>query len=804
MILIGLLVVACTPVTEMPDQVEHDGRTFVPVTLNLSVAPNEIPDQVGDDARTKADYYDPDDPSYNTANAVKTLLILQFEWPDAVQRDAAKLISQQFIQYGDPVSLVASSAKNTVLVVANAWGKAHVAIGTSLGDFLAIENCNLLNSLNDMTGKGIWYTPNGGTDRYMRMNASLELTDGVPLDDGVGDPETIGPFYLKRNCAKVVITVKNTSADPDKVTIDAVQMKNINRKYYYATNISGFEDRYSAEDPLRFNNAEQSFTADQSNSGATQTFTYYVPANMRGAISNSSQASKSLLAPQGATHFVIYAHCNDDVNQQVFYTYYLGANLQNDFNLQPNCKYTYTIELNGKGNPGADGRIEDMGDIVFTKDANCYMLKPPASRDGQTNSRIISIPVRRAAVFWNPSGTNMGVYGAAIVNNTENYLLEESTTWQAWLVWNEVKDANGNPVADSELLEGSVDDGTGRYVVNGQGFTPVINNPNRFIRIKVATGMKGNALVAIKKTSSPTMNDILWSWHLWVTDYDPYVNRSPVMDEYIYGVPGGEIHRYADKAGTEFWSSSTYAKAFMMDRNLGAEVANPGSAVFTTAVGCYYQWGRKDPFPPTGTVGWIAGDGTGEPPEQGTKQNIRYSVHHPDIYLYGSNQWTTYETVAPILGDNTVSKSTWHDPKKSLHDEDPESATYDYCEEKKSIYDPCPYGWQVPLIEAWSNFGTNMSDWITSPAGRYYHPEGDAVQAPKGRIFYPASGARSATGGQTGLQRNGCYWSTTTMNYAAQIRYLAFDATNVNPQGWNARPLGYQVRCIRLDYTRPY
>ena len=69
----------------------------------------------------------------------------------------------------------------------------------------------------------------------------------------------------------------------------------------------------------------------------------------------------------------------------------------------------------------------------------------------------------------------------------------------------------------------------------------------------------GNALVAVEDESG----NILWSWHIWVSDYDPELTAQT----YVSG-------------------------AVMMDRNLGALDAGKTS----TAYGFLYQWGRKDPF----------------------------------------------------------------------------------------------------------------------------------------------------------------------------------------------------------------
>ena len=69
----------------------------------------------------------------------------------------------------------------------------------------------------------------------------------------------------------------------------------------------------------------------------------------------------------------------------------------------------------------------------------------------------------------------------------------------------------------------------------------------------------GNALVVARDVSGV----ILWSWHIWVTDFDPEVTAQT----YISG-------------------------AVMMDRNLGALRAIPGDP---SVNGLFYQWGRKDP-----------------------------------------------------------------------------------------------------------------------------------------------------------------------------------------------------------------
>lgn len=778
---LALLPVLAACVKEAPFSGGMD-RPTVPVSLSLAIAP-EV-------SATKADH-EPDAEGYDTDAAVKTLLVLQFEWQDAVNRDAALLVSQQFVEYGDPVALVASDARNTVFVVANTWGKAPVAIGTPLGTFLAGQNYNQLTGLDEQTGKGVWYSPNGGADRYLRMSGCLELPDGVSAG-------AVGPFNLRRNCAKVVIHVRNTSADPDKVTIDKVQLCDVNRRYYFVMNYPGFSDPYSPVVPCRYDEAEQDFPEAYNASGDTQTYTYYVPVNLRGTVENATQREKNAHAVQGATRFCIYATYGTSA-RNLTYTYYLGANLTSDYNLEPNKKYEYTIDINGKGDPDTDSRIEDADEIRFTVDANSYMLKPP-SRSG--TSTVFSFPVRRAAVFWNQPGTNMGVFGAA---TTEEYELLEDTAWEAFIVWSEVKDGEGHPVPDSELLADSHDDGNGNFVAAGRGFDPS-GAADPFIRIRVRSDMRGNALVAIRKTSSPTLNDILWSWHLWITDYDPYVQWTRVSGTYVYAVPGGEIHRYADKAGTPLWATDAYADAFMMDRNLGARVAVPASeSDASSAFGYYYQFGRKDPFPADGTITSIGADMTGAPGEGTIKRNIRYSIHHPETFINGSNNnWTTYETEGAILGHQNA---YWNDPRTEAHSDDPSEAAFDYCEAGKSVYDPCPYGWRVPALKVWYGFTTATVHWETAPVkALYYYPEGYDPSAPKGSLFFPSAGFRRPSRQDSGS--NGYYWTDDpgSAAYARGLRFYASGGMTLSSIGVSNyyRSCGYPVRCIRLRDSRPF
>ena len=800
------LAAACTKDPSFADPTGGSGHVLVPVSLNLAVAPDE-PGTPG----TKTDY-EPDGAPLDPASEIKTVQILQFvEDAAGVQRwTGIPLFFDHWpLASGENVTLVATSRPCTVFVIANTWGPIPLTTGVSLDDFLTGENCDLIDGLDNLTGSGIWYSPNptdATPDRYLRMSGVRKI-DSVSMDTVIGSDGD--RLTLKRNCAKVVVRVKDSAAD---VAVEAVQLCGINRKYYYVTNREGFSDPYSVSNPHRFDDVERAYpdggVAGTGADAGYTVYTYYVPANLRGEDNTvTTQSEKSEHAPHGATCFRIYGKYGSSPEKDVTYTYYLGANLTTDFNLEPNKKYTYTIDITRKGSASHDGRIEDLDDVTFQIDANSYMLVPP-TRSGQV--RTYKIPVRRAAVFWNdPSRPNtpeswkhLGVYGAG--NDAKTYVLTEDCEWTVQALWNSVVDKNGTTVPSVTMLT----------VSSGKGFDPAEPGSQPYISVQVGEGMSGNLLVVLRKKAVEgtgddpkyfASDDILWSWHLWVTDYNPYVEWTPIADTYIYNVPGGDIHRYGGDIWTAGGSTDEYVDGFIMDRNLGATAAGGSSSILEDASrGLYYQFGRKDPFR-SGNYSTIKANATGQEPEGAAlKYNIKYSVWHPNVFFDYNGNWTAYES--PDDPDNNVLGSIsaiWNDHKAAEHQES-------YNEAGKSFYDPCPPGWRLPLRGTWANFSTAY--WTASyptrntkynAAGLFYDPAGDGSA-----IYYPNAGIiRPAVWGSSNVAffrvgTNGYAWSASPSGVNAGE--LNFDSASVSPSGATIRTVACPVRCVRVAFVKPY
>lgn len=292
------------------------------------------------------------------------------------------------------------------------------------------------------------------------------------------------------------------------------------------------------------------------------------------------------------------------------------------------------------------------------------------------------------------------------------------------------------------------------------------------------TGSKipdGNAVIAAYDAAG----DILWSWHVWVTESDP--EQSAV---------------------------STSAGVFM-DRNLGAYHNSDGSTdgddIFAS-YGLYYQWGRKDPFirpvdynftsNQDRTV-YNANDGVTrfayvDKEDDESAGTLAYAVAHPMAFVLGS-------------------KDNDYDWLYSSHDDDLWSS------DEKSMYDPCPRGWRVPDGEAFEAFDIDRIEDLAALAdirGMYgWHIVDNATGV---KLFMPGAGRRSFENGvltnvnnygyeHTPMPWVGYYWTSGVGrkdSAAARSMFFDLNTTRAVNNRYEAdkemyRANGMQVRCVR-------
>lgn len=295
-----------------------------------------------------------------------------------------------------------------------------------------------------------------------------------------------------------------------------------------------------------------------------------------------------------------------------------------------------------------------------------------------------------------------------------------------------------------------------------------------------ASGKCGNAVIAVKDESSK----IIWSWHIWF--------------------PESQVVSVTDYLGNG-----------VMNMNLGAMNSTPADA---KSYGLLYQWGRKDPF---ATASTLTGDTTtvGGPVYdiEGSGVSFRYSsalstvqdaIENPMVCISSSgksNDWLKQHE--PAL---------WGNPKgyvRSSGVEFPNKGT-------KSQYDPCPAGYRVPYVGAFSymttsggytqNFeDTSIRD-VNSDGkvdmGDYQYgftfwvSQSESLYFPSAGRYYGLYGM--LYGSVCGLWGN--YWTNSPSDENAtmgevSLAFQKYNATTLtcSPLASADRADGYSIRCVR-------
>ena len=282
-------------------------------------------------------------------------------------------------------------------------------------------------------------------------------------------------------------------------------------------------------------------------------------------------------------------------------------------------------------------------------------------------------------------------------------------------------------------------------------------------KIIVETADKsGNAVVAAVDESGT----ILWSWHLWIVDYDP----------------SASLFTTAPNASGTTWS--------FMDRNLGALTVERGSF---DSHGLLYQWGRKDPF--VGPRYYNMADSADA--QVYDSQNLRVYPEYAATDAergaagYASAHAMTFITGTKESGYNwlqTADASLWGTEKNNN--------------------DPCPRGWKVPSKEVFA--ALHIKDVISPELEKNY---GFTLSDGTNEAFFPGAGRRSFyTGALTNMNDNevrptpwtGYYWSSTGEGKEAYAMDFSFDINGTRAgSSFQGAALQYaaggmQVRCVKI------
>lgn len=336
--------------------------------------------------------------------------------------------------------------------------------------------------------------------------------------------------------------------------------------------------------------------------------------------------------------------------------------------LSDSINNVHTIALRSKA------KVSNV-DLAKGNTANCYVISAPGTYTFPlVYGNALKGDSTNTAAFTSTSGSFVDHKGNKI---TQPYIYKNYAPFDAILVWQD---------APNLITPSSVQ----------------LSNDKHSIQFEITKNniCQGNAVIAVRDYNL----DILWSWHIWITDHDltktVTMKAANTINKFM-PVPLG----FCDAETRSSLSSSTYhikiaqaegTKTASTDVTLGSATLVLGN----TASG--YEWGRKDP------VRMFIGNANANKPLYNTTYNVNTMISVNDIKTtilepFAFNESTGITTLDLWNSGNTA---TTVNTNKTI----------------KTVYDPCPAGFTLPCTAAfqdWNkrttiNAGTGISGFTIS------------------------------------------------------------------------------------------
>lgn len=234
---------------------------------------------------------------------------------------------------------------------------------------------------------------------------------------------------------------------------------------------------------------------------------------------------------------------------------------------------------------------------------------------------------------------------------------------------------------------------------------------------------QGNAVIAALDGS----NQILWSWHIWVTNMN-LIERVNIKsgsnrqtDYHFMTKPVGYCEastlsypeRVINIKITQQNASGISGAIVNTDKTTSLAITQSSTKTISVAQNCtFYQWGRKDPFPGaqsddnTTSVQKLCYDADGNQFEYTKKggnttsgdgkQTMAGSILNPTTFYY-SHTTTSWDSQ-----DNDWCSTTYNDNWSMINT----SINGNWADDNitKTVYDPCPIGFKMPGCNAFTRF----------------------------------------------------------------------------------------------------
>ena len=406
----------------------------------------------------------------------------------------------------------------------------------------------------------------------------------------------------------------------------------------------------------------------------TRTYSCWIPANVRG--SNPAATSQRYRiksnAPTGSSYVDFIAVNTSESKKKLSYRVYLGGSESSDFNLYGNMDYNYKVTINHTNLPVNDRRVTIINPIPASESnsnlvptSNCFMVAPGG------------------AFCFDPFAYSRNGTNANTNSTLKGWSDSEGGIASVKLVWQTKEYGDiGEPVMG--VVNTNDDHSNIVHILKNDGSAVSAANPltdigQGRVYCRVAPNTEGgNGLIAAYNKNG----DILWSWHIWVTDYAPdHLSDETVLEP-------------ANKRKQKYIGNGAADQLPMMDRNIGAlagYVELPKKPLeMSRANGVQYQRGRKDPFLSSYTQKAISSvdfDPNSDTPPEGLQ-----NMYGPDGLTYIKRQAdgtaVDYRMAYKNPYNKYSSRPHWNSNKSN-------STTWN--SSTKDFNDPCPDGWRVPV-----------------------------------------------------------------------------------------------------------
>ena len=601
-----------------------------------------------------------------------------------------------------------------------------VLLGNATKDELAAEGVTLDSKLEVLYGAT--FSVNSTDNKPNPEDAENFTWSGYAE---VSKDDTSIKFTLNPNVAKVTANITNNSGSNEPTHLVNVQVRNVASKIRYAQNALSKAGIFSSTDNSTGDMGFIDYVMDEldlsDGNTTTATISWYVPHNE--LYETTSSGTRDKRADANATYIEVSGVRSTD-HLTTAYRIYPGiteegteyANLKNYY-VKADYQYNLNITINDDGlTYSGDNNVSNKAGAVaknlvkLPSNANCHMINPNFSRtaDGYP---VYELPIDRINECWGTDGQ---------IPYSE-MALQEGDNWTMDVIWQDIS---------TQVITFCDKDGTGSSnTYSGTGLKPAYF---KIVPSSVTDSHYGNILVGVRKTDS---DDYLWSWHLWVTDYNPDIAEPFVPGTYTYlrestgatGINGNVQHWNHTQSfywGTTnflsgaIWNSGgLYGNSWIMDRNLGAVKSKTWLNGIKT-YGLYYQWGSKNPYP---HASYRYQTGSSVPTSNaGAKGNNTLKG------LYTINGTATYYIVdASNLSDLRKVQDVTKSPNvlyavdnAQLYDDSYTGRNHIWASPKeisnkeKSLFDPCPPGWTVPVYD--------IVDFLTYSPGSYGLNKGSA------------------------------------------------------------------------------